>query len=74
MVDATAPAGVAADKVNNLTAVGGSTIAGSDFTAFVFPAATAGTRGALVVAGTCPTRCATAGAVFAVDKYPPSGF
>ena len=74
MVDATAPAGVAADKANNLTAIGGSTIAGSVFTAFVFPAATAGTRGALVVAGTCPTRCTTAGAVFAVDKYPPSGF
>jgi hypothetical protein len=74
MVDAAAPAGEPADKDKNLTAVGGSTIAGSAFTAFVFPRATAGTRGALVVKGTCPTRCTTAGVVFAVDKYPPSGF
>lgn len=74
MVDATAPAGVPADKLANLTAVGGSTIAGSVFTAFIFPPATAGTRGALVVAGTCPTRCTTAGVVFAVDRYPVSGF
>jgi hypothetical protein len=74
LVDAAAPAGVAADKANDLTAVGGSTIAGSVFTAFIFPPATAGTRGALVVAGTCPTKCATAGVVYAVDKYPPSGF
>lgn len=74
MVDAAAPAGAAADKANNLTAVGGSTIAGSVFTAFIFPPATAGTRGALVVAATCPTRCTTAGVVYAVDKYPPSGF
>jgi hypothetical protein len=74
MVDAAAPAGVAADKANDLTAIGGSTIAGSVFTAFIFPPATAGTRGALVVAGTCPTKCTTAGAVFAVDRYPPSNF
>lgn len=74
MLDATAPAGVAADQSNDLTAIGGSTIAGSAFTAFIFPPATAGTRGALKVAGTCPTSCTTAGAVFAVDKYPPSNF
>jgi hypothetical protein len=74
MVDALAPPGAAADKANNLTAVGGSTIAGSVFTAFIFPPATTGTRGAFVVAGTCPTRCTTAGVVFVVDKYPPSGF
>jgi hypothetical protein len=74
MVDAAAPAGVAADKVLNLTAIGGSTIAGTAFTAFIFPAATTGSPAAAVVAATCPTRCATAGAVYAVDKYPPSGF
>ena len=74
MLDATAPAGVAADQANDLTAIGGSTIGGSAFTAFIFPPATAGTRGALKVAGTCPTSCTTAGAVFAVDRYPPSGF
>jgi hypothetical protein len=74
MVDATAPAGVAADRVSNLTAIGGSTIAGSVFTGFMFPAAVQGSRAALVVAGTCPTKCTTAGAVFAVDRYPPSGF
>jgi hypothetical protein len=74
MVDVTAPAGVAANQSLNLTAIGGSTIAGSDFTAFIFPAAVPGSRAALVVAATCPTKCATAGAVFAVDRYPPSGF
>lgn len=74
MVDAAAPAGVAADKVLNLSAIGGATIAGTAFTAFLFPAATTGSLAATVVAGTCPTRCATAGVVYAVDKYPPSGF
>jgi hypothetical protein len=74
MVDAVAPAGVAADKVLNLTAIGGSTIAGSVFTAFMFPPAVAGSLAANVVPGTCPTRCATPGVVFAVDRYPPSGF
>ena len=74
MVDAVAPAGVAADKVLNLTAIGGSTIAGSAFTAFIFPPAVQDSRGALVIAGTCPTKCTTAGITYAVDKYPPSGF
>jgi len=74
MVDAAAPAGVAADKTLNLTAVGGSTIAGSAFTAFIFPSAVTGSLAAQVIAGTCPTRCATPGIVYAVDKYPPSGF
>ena len=74
MVDVTAPAGVAADKTLNLTAVGGSTIAGSAFTAFIFPSAVTGSLAAQVIAGTCPTRCATPGIVYAVDKYPPSGF
>lgn len=74
MVDVTAPAGVAANKDLDQTAIGGTTIAGSVLTAFVFPAAVQGTRGALVLAGTCPTKCTTAGAVFAVDKFPPSGF
>jgi len=74
MVDVTAPAGVAADKTLNLTAVGGSTIAGSAFTAFIFPPAVTGSLAAQVIAGTCPTRCTTAGIVYAVDKYPPSGF
>jgi hypothetical protein len=74
LIDATAPAGVPADKVLNLTAIGGSTIAGSAFTAFVFPAAVTGSLAANVVAGTCPTRCTTPGIVYAVDRYPPSGF
>lgn len=74
MVDAAAPTGVAADKVLNLTAIGGSTIAGTAFTAFLFPAATTGSLAASVVAGTCPTRCTTPGVIYAVDKYPPSGF
>jgi hypothetical protein len=74
MVDVAAPAGVAADRTLNLTAVGGSTIAGSAFTAFIFPPAVTGSLAAQVIAGTCPTRCTTAGIVYAVDKYPPSGF
>jgi len=74
LIDATAPAGVAADKVLNLTAIGGSTIAGSAFTAFVFPPAVVGSLAASVVAGTCPTRCTTSGIIYAVDRYPPSGF
>ena len=74
MVDVAAPAGVAADRTANLTANGGSTIAGSVFSAFIFPAAITGSLAANVVAATCPTRCTAPGIVFAVDKYPPSGF
>ncbi len=65
MIDATAPTGVAADKPNNLTAVGGSTIAGSVFTAFCFPRS---------VAGSTAANFTTPGCVYAVDRYPPSGF
>lgn len=74
MVDVAAPAGIAADRTLNLTAVGGSTIAGSAFTAFIFPSAVTGSLAANVIAATCPTRCTTPGIVYAVDKYPPSGF
>jgi len=74
MLDVVAPAGAAADRTLNLTAIGGSTIAGSAFTAFLFPPAVTGSLAAQVVAATCPTRCTTPGVVFAVDKYPPSGF
>ena len=74
LVDVTAPAGVVADKTLNLTAVGGSTIAGSAFTGFIFPPAVTGSLAAQVIAATCPTRCTTVGIVYAVDKYPPSGF
>ena len=74
MVDVAAPAGIAANQTLNLTAVGGSTIAGSAFTAFIFPPAVTGSLAAQVIAATCPTRCTTAGIVYAVDKYPPSGF
>ena len=38
-------------KVLNLTAIGGSTIAGSAFTAFLFPPAVTGSLAAAVVAG-----------------------
>ena len=65
LIDSPAPAGVAADRVNNLTAVGGSTIAGSVFTAFVFPRS---------VSGSIASNFTTPGVVYAVDKYPPSGF
>ncbi|HSQ31728.1 MAG TPA: DUF4397 domain-containing protein [Gemmatimonadaceae bacterium] len=65
MIDATAPAGAPADRANNLTAVGGSTIAGSAFTAFAFPPSVAGSQAA---SSTKPS------VVYAVDRYPPSGF
>lgn len=65
MIDATAPAGAPADRANNLTAVGGSTIAGSAFTAFAFPPSVVGSQAA---SSTKPT------VVYAVDRYPPSGF
>jgi hypothetical protein len=74
LIDAVAPTGVAADRTLNLTAIGGSTIAGSAFTAFVFPAAVAGSPANVTVAATCPTKCAAPGIVYAVDRYPPSGF
>lgn len=65
MIDATAPAGAAADQHNDLTAVGGSTIAGSAFTAFAFPPSVAGSKA---------SSSTKASIVFAVDHYPPSGF
>ena len=65
MIDATAPAGAPADQHNDLTAVGGSTIAGSAFTAFAFPPSVAGSKAAA---------SAKASIIFAVDHYPPSGF
>jgi Domain of unknown function (DUF4397) len=65
MVDVAAPAGLPADRVNDLTAVGGTTIAGSALTAFVFPRSVAGSNAA---------NFTTAGVVYIVDKYPPSGF
>ncbi|MDB4874871.1 MAG: hypothetical protein JWM41_1317 [Gemmatimonadetes bacterium] len=65
MIDAVAPAGLAADRVNNLTAVGGSTQAGSVFTAFLFPRS---------VAGSAAANFTTPGVVYMVDKQPPSGF
>jgi uncharacterized protein DUF4397 len=72
LVDAAAPAGAPADKANNLTAVGGSTQAGSAFTAIFFPAAVAGSRSAGSAA--CTTKCSTPGFVYIVDRYPPPGF
>ena len=65
MIDATAPVGVAADRSLYLTAIGGSTIAGTAFTAFFFPRS---------VAGSIAPNFATPGMVVAVDRYPPSGF
>src|SRR5262245_45868114 len=73
LIDATAPPGVPADRSLNLTAIGGSTIAGSAFTAFIFPAAVAGSPAAAVVSGTCPSCSSTVGIMDAVDPYPRSG-
>ena len=65
MIDVTAPAGLPADRANNLTAVGGSTQAGSALTAFLFPRS---------VAGSAAANFTTPGIVYIVDRYPPSGF
>jgi hypothetical protein len=65
MIDIAAPAGLAADRANNLTAVGGTTQPGSVLTAFVFPRSVAGSRAA---------NFTTPGIVFMVDKNPVSGF
>ncbi len=65
MIDVAAPAGLPADRANNLTAVGGTTQAGSVLTAFVFPRSVAGSRAA---------NFASPGIVFMVDKNPVSGF
>ena len=65
MADANAPAGIAADRANNLTAVGGTTIAGSVITAFIVPRSVAGSRAANFTAP---------GILYIVDRYPPSGF
>ena len=65
MVDVSAPAGLPADRTNNLTAVGGSTQAGSVLTAFILPRS---------VAGSTAANFTTPGIVYIVDRYPPSGF
>jgi hypothetical protein len=65
MVDVVAPAGLAADRANDLTAVGGSTQAGSVLTAFIVPKS---------VGGSTATSFANPGIIFVVDKHPPSGF
>jgi hypothetical protein len=65
MVDVVVPAGLPADRANNLTAVGGSGQAGSVLTAFIMPRS---------VAGSTATNFATPGIVYIVDKHPPSGF
>jgi len=76
MVDVVAPAGLPADRANNLTAVGGTTQAGSALTAFIFPRSVAGSLAETRTpsSGPCPTGCATPGIVYIVDRYPPSGF
>jgi len=65
MIDIVAPAGLPADRANNLTAVGGTKQAGSALTAFVFPRSVAGSKAATFN---------NPGVVFIVDRYPPSGF
>ena len=65
LIDIVAPAGLPADRANNLTAVGGSKQAGSALTAFIYPRSVSGSKAASF---TSP------GIVFIVDRYPPSGF
>lgn len=65
MADGAAPAGLPADRANDLTAVGGSTQAGSVLTAFIVPRS---------VTGSTATSFSNPGVVFIVDKHPASGF
>jgi hypothetical protein len=62
LADVVAPPGVAGDPANNLTAIGGSTMGGSAFTAFVFPRS---------VAGSTAQSFTTPGIVYVIDKHPP---
>jgi len=65
MIDVTAPSGLASDRANNLTAVGGVAQAGSVLTAFIFPRSVVGSKAASFT---------SAGISFIVDRNPPSGF
>jgi hypothetical protein len=65
MADVVVPAGLPADRANNLTAVGGSTQPGSVITAFIVPRS---------VAGSTATNFTTPSIVYIVDRHPPSGF
>lgn len=65
LADVVAPPGLAADPANNLTAVGGSTMGGSAFTAFVFRRSVALSAAPQTAAFTTP------GIVYIVDKHPP---
>jgi hypothetical protein len=72
LVNIFAPAGLPADKTNNLSAVGGTSQAGSALSAIFFPPAVAGSLAANSAA--CVSKCAAPGVVYVVDRYPPSGF
>ena len=64
LATAAAPAGAAADPANNLTAVGGATIAGSALSAIVFGPSVAGSRAPQGGA------FASAAVVYLVDRHP----
>src|SRR6185369_14560725 len=64
MIDVAAPAGLPADRANNLTAVGGIAQGGSVLTAFVYPRSVAGSKAA---------NFTTPGIVFIDDRNPSSG-
>jgi len=72
LVNLFVPAGLPADRTNNLTAVGGTTQAGSALSAIFFPAAVRGSLAGSSAA--CVNSCSTPGVVYIVDRYPPSGF
>lgn len=61
---ATAPAGTAADATNNLTAIAGSSIGGSVFTAYLFPRSVAGSLAPQTAAFTSPA------IVYLYDRHP----
>jgi hypothetical protein len=65
MIDIVAPAGLPADRANDLTAVCGTKQAGSALSAFIFPPSVADSKAA---------KFTSAGILFIVDRYPPSGF
>jgi hypothetical protein len=65
LANAIAPPGAAAVPVDNLTAIGGSTMGGSAITAFAFPRSVAGSRAPQTAAFTNPA------IAYIIDRHPP---
>jgi hypothetical protein len=66
VANAIAPPGAPAVPVDNLTAIGGSTMGGSAITAFVFPRSVAGSK-----APQTPSAFTSPAIVYLIDRHPP---